>query len=328
MQTKQQIVNLAQIEEEFVQRLIKTGKSINTVKNYRTDLGCFNSFVEKERPSKNIDDFELSHLEQYNSYLQKKYSSNNSKRRRIQTLRMFFDFLVEKGLFATNPVRKFQTSPKFLDIPRPAPFSDIKTLWEFLITEEKTTASLSKLITMRNQILFLLIYGAALKVSEIKNLKVKDVILPDNSSKANSLARVMINHSNRDPYTIPIPEIFTHFFSNYILALNKQKELDGTIFDDLLFNANPYHILSGGLSARGQEIIFEEFRKKLMLKITPKSLRQAAIFRWIRAGHKETQIKEWLGVVPSYSLRPYRDQLETNIYNDEFMLRIYKQLKL
>jgi hypothetical protein len=90
-------------------------------------------------------------------------------------------------------------------------------------------------------------------------------------------------------------------------------------FDSVLFNANPYRILSGGLSSRGIEIIFEEFRKKLMINCTAKSLRQACIFKWLKQKHKDSQIKEWLGLAPSYNLKMYKEHLSNHAHDDGFL---------
>ena len=76
-------------------------------------------------------------------------------------------------------------------------------------------------------------------------------------------------------------------------------------FEDVLFNANPFKILSGGLSARGCEIIFKELSKTLNYKITPRNLRQSCVFRWLAQDINHISIKEWLGVRPSYSLKPF-----------------------
>ena len=94
-------------------------------------------------------------------------------------------------------------------------------------------------------------------------------------------------------------------------------------FDSVLFNANPYRILSGGLSSRGIEIIFEEFRKKLMIECTAKSLRQACIFKWLKQKHKDSQIKEWLGLAPSYNLKMYKDHLSNHAHDEGFLEEIH-----
>ena len=87
-------------------------------------------------------------------------------------------------------------------------------------------------------------------------------------------------------------------------------------FNKLLFNANKHRILSGGLSARGIEITFEEFRKKTKIEITAKSLRQSCIYKWLNKKVPETTIKEWLGLAPSYSLRPYTSTKSDNFFEE------------
>jgi len=94
-------------------------------------------------------------------------------------------------------------------------------------------------------------------------------------------------------------------------------------FDNLLFYANPYRIISGGLSARGIEIIFEDYRNKLMITLTPKSLRQACIFKWIQQQKSVNLIKEWLGLAPSYDLKLYLEHAPNFLYNEDILEDIY-----
>ena len=298
----------------FLEGLKGRGRSFNTIKNYRTDLECFNQFISSFRDSIDLSDFSIPLIEEYGSFLYKKYSSDNSRRRRVQTLRMFCDYLTLKGILSNNPVRELRPSPKFQDIPRPALLMDVKTLWMHLINEIKGKKGLQKLIFQRNQIIFLLIYGGGLKVSDLENLKMVDIILEDNP-------RVIITPPKRDPYSVPLPQIFRIVFNSYIESLNKY----GWGQEHLLFNANPYKILSGGISPRGLEKVFEEARNKLLIGPTPKSLRQACIFKWLHAGHSDGLIKEWMGVAPSYSLRPYKDFMEKYYYNEEFLVDLFQQ---
>jgi hypothetical protein len=76
----------------------------------------------------------------------------------------------------------------------------------------------------------------------------------------------------------------------------------------LLFNANAYKLISGGISSRGIELLFSDFRTKLKINMTARSLRQACAFRWLTQGKPESLIKEWLNVAPSYSLMPYIEE--------------------
>ena len=124
----------------------------------------------------------------------------------------------------------------------------------------------------------------------------------------------MVTPRKRDPYTVPLSPTFARLLLRYQEELSKVKAAGGPSFSELLFNANPFRILSGGLSPRGLEMIFSEFGQKFGIQVTPKSLRQACIFTWLHQGHEDGPIKEWLGVAPSYSLRPYQERMTLNFY--------------
>ena len=187
-------VDLLNLQSQFFSKLKKLGRSVNTLKNYKTDLDCFNNYLQKNQTSVDISQFSMPHVIQYGSYLESKYSSDNSRRRRVQALRIFFDFLVEENIMGSNPVRKLPTSPKFLDIPRPTPFIDIKTLWEHLLESSLTKNNINRLLAKRNQISMLLIFGAGLKVSDIAKLKRSRITL---GSSKNEPARVFDRSSQK-----------------------------------------------------------------------------------------------------------------------------------
>jgi len=315
---------LLTLQDDFLKELDGKGRSLNTLKNYKTDLDCFNQYLSDKYPPHAIVTFDLEAILLYGKYLQVKYTSDNSRRRRVQTLRIFFDFLVSKHIFSSNPVRKIPSSPKFVDEPRPAPFSEVKTFWHCLLQEEheaKMTRlsgqniSISELLSKRNQILIILIFGAGLKVSDVSPLGLRDLILGESP-------RVMVKPAKRDPYSIPLHPSFSNIIDDYLKHLEQLKAAFNIQFDQAFFNANPYKILSGGLSPRGIEIVFEEYRKKLMIQTTPKSLRQACVFKWIGEKIPDSVIKEWMGVAPSYDLSPYKDKSLQFLYSENALAKI------
>ncbi|MCK5883482.1 MAG: site-specific integrase [Bacteriovoracaceae bacterium] len=308
---------LLQLENAFFQLLKKKGRSENTLKNYRTDIECFNQYLFGLNPDFDIKNFNLTEMKDYGNYLQEKYTSDNSRRRRVQALRIFFDFLVGEEVVSGNPVREVPTSPKFLDIPRPTPFIEVKALWTHLLIKTKEKSELEKLTLLRNQLVILFIYGAGLKVSDLANLRREHIFIDKLGP------RVMISHPKRDPYTIPLPPIFEEIYKNYTPLLESKKKETLLLFNHVLFNANPHKILSGGLSPRGLELVLEDLRKKLKISLTPKSLRQACIFKWMTQSKAEGLIKEWLGVAPSYSLKGYREYKKEYIYNETFLSDLY-----
>lgn len=314
-------VNFLDLQIKFISNLKSKNKSTNTVKNYRTDLTCFKGFLEKKLSHYDIGYFGIPEIKEYGSYLQEKYKSSNSLRRRVQTLRIFFDYLVETGVFTSNPVKALAVVPKFLDIPHPTSFLETKELWNSLLLEDDLTSEgITKLISKRNQIIFLLIYTAGLKVSDLAKIKVDNILIKDDEN-----IRVLIDHPKRDPYSIPLNAIFSKIFTQYKNCLEDEKKISKIEFPELLFNANAYKILSGGLSPRGIELVFKDFKSKFKIEVTPKNLRQSCIFTWLHQKKTDSLIKEWLGVAPSYSLGLFKKHAEQHVYSTEFICELYKQ---
>ncbi len=296
--------NLIDKQLDFLKKLEKQGKSFNTVKNYKADLQCFNTFLIEKQEHLKLKTFTTTQVHEYSQYLDKKYGSPNSVRRRVQALRLFFDFLLTENIFDENPLKKMTVSPKVLDTPEPTPFPEVIKTYQVLKNKIKEAEGLPKLVNLRNVIIFHLIYGGGLKVSDLAKLSFSGIL----KDKGNF--RVLVEHPKRDPYSIPLPPIFNKDFQSYKNLLQEHLNREDLEIEELLFNANPYKILSGGLSPRGTELFFEELRKEVVSDMTAKSLRQSCIFKWLNINVPHSTIKEWLGVTPSYSLELYLDELK------------------
>lgn len=296
--------NLLDKQQEFLKLLEHQGKSFNTVKNYKADLQCFNNFLIDKQKNLQIKSFTTTQVQEYSLFLDQKYGSPNSVRRRVQALRLFFDYLMGQDLFPENPLKKMAVSPKVLDNPDPSPFPEVIKTCHLLRARVKASEGLARIVAARNVIIFHLIYGGALKVSDLAKLSMASIL------KENKGYRVMVEHPKRDPYSIPLPPSFTKDFQYYRTIYKDFLRAHDQDIDELLFNANPYKILAGGLSPRGIELFFEEIRREMKSEMTAKSLRQSCIFKWLGSGINHTTIREWLGVTPSYSLELYLEELK------------------
>lgn len=309
--------NLLDKQHEFLKLLETQGKSFNTVKNYKADLQCFNTFLIDKQQNLKIKTFTATQVQEYSQYLDKKYESSNSVRRRVQALRLFFDFLLQQNLFPENPLKKMAVSPKVLDNPEPTPFPEVIRTYQILKSRVKESEGLTELVHARNVIIFHLIYGAGLKVSDLHKLNFGGVLKDKNNY------RVLVEHPKRDPYSIPLPSIFNKDFQFYKTKLQEHLHRSDLEIGELLFNANPYKILAGGLSPRGTELFFEDLRKVMKTDMTAKSLRQSCIFKWLNMNVPHATIKEWLGVTPSYSLELYLEELKKDPSG-----KVFKDLEL
>ncbi len=294
--------NLIDKQQEFLKLLQHQGKSFNTVKNYKADLQCFNTFLIDKQKNLKFKSFTTTQVNEYSQYLGNKYNSSNSVRRRVQALRLFFDFLMGQNLFPDNPLKKMAVSPKVLDNPNPTLFPEVIKTYQLLLKRVAASEGITKLVHQRNIVVFHLIYGAGLKVSDMAKLSMGNILKDKNGY------RVMVDHPKRDPYSIPLPEIFKNDFLAYREAYQTMLRNQDLEVEELLFNANPYRILSGGLSPRGIELSFEDLRKELKSEMTAKSLRQSCIMKWLNMNINHTTIKEWMGVTPGYSLELYVEE--------------------
>jgi site-specific recombinase XerD len=290
-------INLLKVQADFIQYLEKTGKSFNTLKNYQSDLQCFNKYLLTHKSNLQLKSLNSDEAQAYGEYLNSKYDSSNSIRRRLQALRLFFDFLIKNHSFPENPMKAVLSAPKIVLDPLPLAFHHLLKLDQYFKDQIEKNDDFQSLIAFRNRVIVHLIYGSGLKVSDLSTLKRSDVFLNGKNP------RVMVRPLKREPYSIPLMKGSLSLFEKYLPHL----------IDDLfLFNANAYKIFPGGLSPRGIELMFKSIHDELKIPVTAKNLRLSCIYRWMNEGRSESTIKEWMGVAPAYSLDSYFELRQKN----------------
>lgn len=292
------MIDLLVTQQQFLKELEKSGKSFNTLKNYRADLQVFNKFLAAHKRPLSIKTFTVTQVQEYTGHLEKTYGSPNSIRRRVQALRLYFDYLMAQHRFPDNPIKLVPVAPKVLDKPAPVPFKDLLKLKDALLERRDKSHGLERLMAFRNLIIVALIYESGVKVSDLARLEMSDLI----SDKQG--LRILVRPPKRDPYSVPLSAPLKALWKEYKTELEKAWTGPGEL-SFALFNANPHRILAGSLSPRGTELFFEEVRKGLKIDITARTLRQAAVFRWMCQKVSDSQIRQWLGVAPDYDLSLY-----------------------
>jgi len=305
------MIDLIVTQQEFLKQLKTQGKSFNTLKNYRADLEAFNKFLTQHKRPLSLKTFTPKEAQEYASFLENTYGSPNSIRRRVQALRLYFDFLVGRHSFPLNPIKQMPVAPKLLEKPTPPSFKDLVRVQDTLLKLTLAETGLSLLLAQRNLLIFALIYESGLKVSDLSRLEISDILVDKKGP------RVLVRPDKREPYSIPLSAGFGDMYRAYKTNLNEHWNL-ALKPTRLFFNANPFKILSGSLSPRGIELIFETLREKTKTDITARNLRQACVFRWMNLMTPTSQIKERLGVAPDYDMALYNEVFNTQkpIYLD------------
>lgn len=139
--------------------------SENTVTNYSKDLEEYSKFLK----TKNLDLLSITYKEvkEYLSYLYDKYYSKSSISRKISTLRSFYKYLYSESLIDKNPYLFVSLPKKEKKLPRYVNYEDLDLMFNIPDLDTKNG--------IRDRLILELLYGTGIRVSELSNIKIKDI---------------------------------------------------------------------------------------------------------------------------------------------------------
>ena len=158
------------IIDQFIDHLwLEDGLSKNTLNSYRFDLSIFVSWLAE---TKKIELLDVSELE-IQEFLAFKFPTSKSRSisRLLATLRRFFRFLLRENKIKEDPTLKIQT-PK---IPKSLP----KSLSEDEVEGLLEAPDIKTDVGMRDRSMLELLYACGLRVSELVDIQITEVILSD-----------------------------------------------------------------------------------------------------------------------------------------------------
>ena len=160
------------LRDFFLQHLqVEKNLAKNTIEAYSQDFIKFKEFLqEKKIPLQKIDN---EYITSFILFLKKKNLSSATIVRILSTVRNFYNFLIGHNLIK-NP-HFFIESPK---IERSLPE---------VLTQEEVSATIdsaiSKKVKMRDIAIIELLYGAGLRISEISEIKIENIIFENSTLK-------------------------------------------------------------------------------------------------------------------------------------------------
>ncbi len=151
--------------------------ALKTTQSYSIDLKSFLNFLSDHNNSNvdlttiiNVDEDDLSSW--FYERL-KKGLTHRSNARALSSIKSFFSFLIAKKLIQSSKILKIK-GPKFLEsLPRPLTESQTLKLFDDIKTER------DRWIMMRNLSVLILMWGYGLRISEVLDLKLKDLCVED-----------------------------------------------------------------------------------------------------------------------------------------------------
>lgn len=139
--------------------------SKETTKNYERDLQLFDSFLENN----NIKDVDSSVIRNYLKFLYEKGYSSKTISRNLSSLRSFYKYEINNGNTKINPCALISNPKLDKKLPNFLSYTEIEDIISLASKDEKNG--------VRNSLIIELLYSTGVRVSEIVNIKIKDINL-------------------------------------------------------------------------------------------------------------------------------------------------------
>ena len=247
--------------------------SLNTTESYNKDLEIFFLFCESSKVN-DIKQIDYQFLRKYLSYLYKCNYSKKSISRNLSTLRSFFKYLISENKINTNPMLLI-SNPK-LDKKLPK-FLYYEELEQILNIPDKSTP-----LGQRDSLILELLYSTGIRVSELINIKIKDINMNNRTIK-------ILGKGNKERYVL---------FGSYLIEILNLYLKDGRI--KLQKKETDYLILNhlgNKITDRGVREIINKIIKKgeLDFNISPHVFRHTFATHMLENGAELRCVQELLG---------------------------------
>ncbi len=254
--------------EMFFSELAEKNFSLNTIQSYRHDLSDFIVFL-KECGIDSIEEIHNSHIHSYSKKMRTCGLSDASIYRKSTTIISFFRFLKTKYPEITDPTKEIERPKIHRENPDYLNEENLRRLIDHI--------DLKAFIGQRDRMIFEVLYGTGIKVSELINLEVNDLDL-DHS---------LLNVKGRE---IPLGKTLITLIINYLEHIRPSFNKDGNT--RLFLNYKGYQISRQGI---WKNIKKYSYMAGLKPSITPHMLRSSYAINRINNGAQLTVIQKEMG---------------------------------
>ena len=244
-----------------------------TVKGYETDLYMFLEYLN-ENDIKNYKSVDYQKIRDYISYLYELDYNNKTICRHISAIRSFFKYLKINNYIDDNPCTLVSNPKLDKRLPKYLNFEEIEKLLNAFDN--------NNYLGLRNSLILEILYSTGIRVSEITNIKLKDISISNKT--------IIIDGKGNKQRIV--------YFGSICLTLLK-KYIDKSY--PILNKNNSEYLL---LSKTGKKINEREIRKVvddasiiagIKLKISPHVLRHTFATHMLTEGADLRSVQELLG---------------------------------
>ena len=153
--------------------------SDHTVTAYENDLKQLTAFINSElTENKVIQELNQKDLRFWIIFLSEQGLSNKSINRKIASVKSYFKFLLIRDIITDNPTSRLKPLKSEKKLPVFIKENEMSWLLDQVEFHEKTPFE-----SIRNQLIFELLYGTGIRLSELKGLKIENISFYNNSIK-------------------------------------------------------------------------------------------------------------------------------------------------
>jgi len=270
--------------EKYLKYLKEKARSNGTIKNKKTILYRFSTYIKQKYNISNIKEINENHIIDYVRYIKEDYLTERKERlteesiyKEIKAVKIFFDYLEREEEIFISPARK-------LNYPAPK-----KRIVENVISEEEVRRLINRIpantyIGIRDRAIIEILYGSGLRSSELRNLNLSDVEL-------NKRYIFIREGKGKKDRVVPMTRVAKYWVKKYLSKVRP-----------VLSHKNPASTIlfltskGGKITADGLLVMVKHYGKKAIHKnISPHTLRHSCATHLIQRGASIRYVQELLG---------------------------------
>ena len=238
--------------------------SSNTVNSYVRDLEEFNSFLESEY----IKHVTYKDIRSYLAHMYNKKYSSRTISRKLSAIRSFYKYEVNKGVIRDNPCLLISNPKVEKKLPNYLSYNEIETMLEVPDTFKNNS--------LRDKLIIEILYSTGIRVSELVNIKVKDIDFYNNQI-------LILGKGNKERYVI---------FCNTLKDMLKEY---------ISIKSDSEYLITNKYNKKMSTRSIEEIVKKIVKidgiknKVTPHTIRHTFATHMLNEGADLRVVQELLG---------------------------------
>ncbi len=244
-----------------------------TINNYGRDIEYFFEFL-KDKKITNIKNIKYQNIREYLVHLHNHQYAKKTISRYISSLRTFFKYLYIEEIIDNNPMVLVSNPKQDKKLPTFLYTNDLESLL--------SCPNLDTIYGIRDNLILELLYSTGIRVSELVNIKLKDINFNDKQIK-------ILGKGNKERYVL-FGQVCFEKLTNYLN--NSRSEFNTKNSEYLLLGKN-----GDKLTTRFIEILLKKYQQQanIKVKVTPHTLRHTFATHLLEGGADLKTVQELMG---------------------------------